>query len=132
MCWCARLAASDERCGVFCTKLRVRGAFQCAKLCRGVQVSQVRCGTSGSVARCNGDAVACNKDVRWADARKLTKPSVGSKFAVAILNEASDPSQPSADAPHRLPSTLRASGHEPPHFGLGPTKHDPDPSEQPL
>ena len=61
MCCCARLAASDERCGVFCTKLRVRGAFQCAKLCRGVQGIQVRCGASGSVARCNGDAVACNK-----------------------------------------------------------------------
>ena len=55
------MAASDERCGVFCTKLRVRGAFQCAKLCRGVQGVQVRCGASGSVARCNGDAVACNK-----------------------------------------------------------------------
>ena len=53
-------------------------------------------------------------------------------FAVAILNEASYPSQPSADAPHRLPSTLRATGHEPPHFGPNPTKHDPDPSEQPL
>ena len=45
-----------------CTKLRVRGAFQCAKLCRGVQGVQVRCGASGSVARCNGDAVAYNRD----------------------------------------------------------------------
>ena len=53
-------------------------------------------------------------------------------FAVAILNEASYPSQPSADAPHRLPSTLRATGHEPPQFGPSPTKNDPEPSEQPL
>ncbi len=52
--------------------------------------------------------------------------------AVAILNEGSDPSQPSVNAPHRLPSTFRATGHEPAHFGLSPTKNDPDPSEQPL
>ena len=32
------------------------------------------------------------------------------KFPVAILNERSDPSQSSNDAPHRLPSTLRATG----------------------
>ena len=54
------------------------------------------------------------------------------KFPVAILNERSDPSQSSNDAPHRLPSTLRAPGREPPQFGLRPTKNDPDPSEQPL
>ena len=62
--------------------------------------------------------------------------SVGS-FAVstslvAILNERSDPSQPSADAPHRLPSTLRATGREQTQIGLSPTKNDPEPSEQPL
>ena len=54
------------------------------------------------------------------------------KFPVAILNERSDPSQSSNDAPHRLPSTLRATGHEPPQFGLSLPKHDAEPSEQPL
>ena len=51
---------------------------------------------------------------------------------MAILNERSDPSQSSNDAPHRLPSTLRATGHEPPQFGLSLPKHDAEPSEQPL
>ena len=45
--------------------------------------------------------------------------SLGLNAAVAILNERSDPSQPSADAPHRLPSTLRATGHEPPSLASG-------------
>ena len=58
--------------------------------------------------------------------------SLGLNAAVAILNERSDPSQSSNDAPHRLPSTLRATGHELPQFGLSPTKNDPEPSEQPL
>ena len=52
--------------------------------------------------------------------------------AVAILNEGSDSSQPSGAAPHRLPSTLRATGRKPPVFGPSPTKNNPDPSEQPL
>ena len=53
-------------------------------------------------------------------------------FAVAISNEASYPSQPSGDAPHRLLSALRAPGREQPHHTQPSTKHDPDPLEQPL
>ena len=62
----------------------------------------------------------------------VTADSASSVGSFAVSNERSDPSQPSGAAPHRLPSTLRATGREPPHFGPSPTKNDPDPSEQPL
>ena len=50
---------------------------------------------------------------------------LGLNAAVAILNEACDPSQPSADAPHRPPSTFRATGREPPHLASAPRRTTP-------
>ena len=51
-----------------CTKLRVRRAFQRAKLCRGVQRVRGGWGASAAVRRCDGDAFAhlfCDgRDVR--------------------------------------------------------------------
>ena len=51
-----------------CAKLRVRRAFQRAKLCRGVQRVRGGWGASAAVRRCDGDAFAhlfCDgRDVR--------------------------------------------------------------------
>ena len=53
---------------VFVRKLRVRRAFQRAKLCRGVQSARGGWGASAAVRRCDGDAFAhlfCDgRDVR--------------------------------------------------------------------
>ena len=112
-----------------CTKLRVRGAFQRAKFCSGLQMVQVHCGASGSVTGCNCDAARHGFYLREMSEVSHNNSSVNfpwpSKLSVRPLT--------AFRRRLAMPPVVSCNwAILQPQVGPSPTKNDPEPSEQRL